>query len=131
MSPTDMSYVYQPIPSNNYYNPYYYYNGMPTNRPKIKRRKRFSNSRNSHSNTHPPRSADTTTDYSDEDNSTQHNKRYHYPQHRGWTYPNNNGYNQYHYYKYNNNFGGPNKFHRQGSFDQNVSAICNFFSKIY
>lgn len=99
---------------------------MPTNRPKIKRRKRFSNSRNSHSNTHPPRSADTTTDYSDEDNSAtqqQHNKRYHYPQARGgWTYPhNNNGYNQYHYYKYNYG-GGANKYHRQGSVDQTVSV---------
>jgi hypothetical protein len=97
----------------------------------MKRRKRFSNSRNSHSNSHPPRSADTTTDYSDEDNSTQqHNRRYHYPQTRGWTYPNNNGYNQYHYYKYNYG-GGANKYHRQGSVDQNVSSACFFRKKKY
>lgn len=95
-----------PTYSNGFYNGIYYYpNGMASNRPpKFKRRKRFMSSRNSH----PSRSTETTTDYSDEDNgnSTYVYKRYNPRHHNGWMYHNhhhnNYNYNQYHYNsKYN------------------------------
>lgn len=97
-------YMY-PVYPNGYYNNYYYYNGAPASRPpKMRRRKRFLNSRNSQHNQH-PRSAETTTDYSDEDNTT-YQKRFTPRYQNGWHY---NGYNHYN-----------GKFHRF-HVDQNVS----------
>lgn len=95
-----------PAYPNGYYNNFYYYNGAPTSRPpKMRRRKRFLNSRNSHHQT--PRSAETTTDYSDDDNIT-YTKRFNPRYQNGW--PLHNGYNH---------FNG--KFHRV-HVDQNVSC---------
>lgn len=111
-----------PTYSNGFYNGIYYYpNGMPANRPpKFKRRKRFLSARNSH----PSRSTETTTDYSDDDNGNTSYvyKRYNPSRHHhnnGWMYHNhhnnNYNYNQYHYSKHNNN--------NNHKIDKNVSVF--------
>lgn len=98
-------YMYPAYP-NGYYNNFYYYNGTSTSRPpKMRRRKRFLNSRNSHQ---APRSAETTTDYSDDDNTT-YTKRFNPRYQNGWML--HNGYNHYN-----------GKFHRV-HMDQNVSCV--------
>ncbi|XP_070499740.1 putative uncharacterized protein DDB_G0282499 isoform X2 [Chironomus tepperi] len=95
----EFGYVY-PTYGNGFYNGLCYYNGMPPHhrQTKLKRRKRFLSARNSH----PSRSTETTTDYSDDDvgNSTTYsNRRYTPRHHNGWMYHHNNhyNYNQYHY----------------------------------
>lgn len=107
-----------PAYPNGYYNNFYYFNGAPAPRPpKMKRRKRFLNSRNSqHSQ---PRSAETTTDYSDdESNNTSYQRRFPPRYQNGWA-PH-SGFNHFN-----------DKFHRF-EVDQNVSetdsAIMNYFS---
>lgn len=97
-----------PAYSNGYYNNFYYFNGAQAQRPpKMKRRKRFLNSRNSHNSQ--PRSADTTTDYSDEENNTTHQKRFTPRYQNGWT-PHHNGFNHF------------NDMFQRIQIDQNVSS---------
>ena len=78
-------YMY-PAYQNGYYNGgYYYYNGMPASRPpKLRRRKRFHGSKNFHQQ---PRSAETTTDYSDDENTT-HNNHFEPQYQNGWSHYN-------------------------------------------
>ena len=115
----EFGYVY-PTYGNGFYNGLCYYNGMPPHhrQTKLKRRKRFLSARNSH----PSRSTETTTDYSDDDvgNSTTYsNRRYTPRHHNGWMYHHNNHYN-YNQYHYNS------KYHKM-NVDKNVSLYaCTF-----
>lgn len=104
-----------PTYGNGFYNGLCYYNGMPPHhrQTRLKRRKRFLSARNSH----PSRSTETTTDYSDDDvgNSTTYSNRRH---HNGWMYHHNNHYN-YNQYHYNS------KYHKM-NVDKNVSLLQDF-----
>lgn len=113
-------YIYPAGPNyNGYYNNFYYYNAasqLPTRPLKYKSRKRLTRARNSSQN-----SAETTTDYSDEDSISATTTQPQQYQHQ-FTY-NRRYNNNYHYTnRYHNGYN--HNYHTGGRYnDRHVSFI--------